>query len=125
VWSRPSGADQGRFINGKTPWSKQPDHGRVSKMPISSKIDWSILDYIFRNKQVSFGKLEEEFVKKEPGRIAKSTLCEHLGFLRDDEKLIRREINDYNKPVYVVTAKGKEVYIAAYGKHISKVEDFF
>lgn len=95
-------------------------------MPISSKIDWSILDFIFRNKQVSFGKLEEEFVmKKEPWRIAKSTLAEHLAVLRDDEKLIKREINDYNKPVYVVTPKGKDVYMAAYGKHVGNLGDFF
>lgn len=100
------------------------DHSRVVKMPISNKIDWSILHYIYGHTHVTYGKLHEEFVdmKQEVmefygiGRIAKSTLCEHLKYLRDKEKLIKREINDEKKEVYVVTTKGKEVYMAVYEK---------
>jgi len=99
-------------------------HDRVGTRPIISKIDWSIFHYIYSHTHVTYSKLHEEFVdmKQEVmefygiGRIAKSTLCEHLKYLRDKEKLIKREINDEKKEVYVVTTKGKEVYMAVYEK---------
>lgn len=84
------------------------------------KRDWEILNFLRGGREARWTELVET------GMMAKSTLSKHLARL-DESKLIRKKISKTtNSPVYVITAKGKKVYVDVLmqGRNMYTIEDF-